>query len=400
VRALNEVGRRTGNLGPLGRLDADELLRDARRRTGLSDLGPDTDAAYRLLVGSLDLEAGLTTLGRVVLGRLARGYLGQRLRVVEAHRRRPDLAAAPVVRPLFVVGLPRTGTTLLHSLLAQAEGARPLLTHEAGDPIPPALRGGGPDLRPVRYWLFVRGLYYLGRGGRQIHDYEGGPVECLRLLARSFTTFFFPNVLDVPSYERWLWAQDADAFTATYQLHRMQLQTLQADGRTGYWVLKSPAHLNTLEALLAAYPDAAVVQTHRDPAKVLGSISSLATRNRGLLAEPPDPHQVGRQVLERTARVFERMERTRARVGEDRILDVRYADLLADPLGVARRIHDRFGYALPSSSQARMRRWLADHPQGMHGTHRYALEQYGLDRATVESLATPYRERFAVPPET
>jgi len=399
VRLLNAVGRRAGDLGALGRLDAEEMLADARRSTGLSDLGPDTDHAYRLLVTSLDSEAHLTTLGRVVFGRMLRTFLAQRLRVVQAHRQRPDLAAAPVRRPLFIVGYWRTGTTLLHNLLAQADDARPLLMHETVDPLPPVLHGTARDTRPFRFGLQQRGLYYLAPELSKIHDFNAGPAECLRLLGRSFTSFLFPHMVDVPSYERWLWEQDAEAFLPVYELHRMQLQTLQADGRPGYWVLKSPAHLSTLQALLRVYPDAAVIQTHRDPTKVLGSISSLATSNRGLLGEEPDPQVVGRQVLERTLRTLQRVEATRAAIGEDRILDVHYADLLADPIAVVRQIHQRFGYPHSPASETRMRRWMADNPQGKHGTHRYTLQQFGLDPTTVADLTQPYRQRFGIPRE-
>jgi len=403
VRLLNAVGRRVGDRASLGRLSADELLRDARRRTGLSDLGPDTDEAYRRLVASLDGEARLTTLGRIVVSRMLRGFLVQRLRVVEAHRRRPSLAQVAVRRPLFVVGYWRTGTTLLHNLLAQGDGARPLLGYEASDPVPPVLGGGSTwalDPRLPRYDLTLRGLYYLAPDLSSIHD-EGTlrPTECLQLLCRGFATLHYPSMANVPSYEGWLWEQDAGFFAPMMALHRMQLQTLQADGRGGYWVLKSPAHLGTLRALLDAYPDAAVVQTHRDPAKVLGSLSSLVARGIGLLADPPDPRTIGRQVLERTERTIAEVERTRAEAGAGRVLDVRYDDLVRDPIATVGRIADHFGYGLSSGSEARMRRWLAANPQGKHGRHRYSLEQYGLDRGIVERFAAPYRARYDVPPE-
>jgi hypothetical protein len=396
VRALNAVGRRAG---ARGRLDAAEMLRAAQRRTGLSDLGPDTGDALAVLVASLEREARLTTLGRFIFGRMLRTFLVQRLQVVEALRQRPALAAAPVERPLFVIGYWRTGTTLLHNLLAQADDARPLLAHEVVDPLPPALRGVARDTRPLRQALQIRGLYYLAPEVVKIHDFGSGPAECLRLLGRSFTTSLYPHMVPVPSYEEWLWGLDADAFVAVYALHRMQLQTLQADGRGGYWVLKSPAHLANLDALLTVYPDAAVVQTHRDPVKVVGSLSSLATHGIGVLAEPPDPQVVGRQVLERTVRTLERAERARALVGKDRIIDVGYAELVTDPVGVTRRIHQRFGYPHSDQGEARMRRWLADNPQGKHGVHRYTLEQYGLDAATVDRLTAPYRARYDIPSE-
>ncbi|WP_158579865.1 sulfotransferase family protein [Geodermatophilus marinus] len=391
MRLLNAVGRRAGHRD---RLDAEEMLWDARRRTGLADLGPDTDQAYRLLVDAVDREARLTTLGRLVVGRLVRSHLARRLQVVEALRQRPDLAVAPVRRPLFVVGLPRTGTTLLHNLLAQADGSRPLLARDVVQPVPPVLRGAAYDTRGLRYWASVRGMYYLGPGRRRLHDYNAGPVECLRLLARSFVCFAFPNMVHVPSYERWLWEQDGRALVSAYELHRMQLQTLQADGRRGHWVLKAPAHLPALEALLTVYPDASVVLPHRSPATVVASLSSLVARNHALLAEEPDLSAVGREVLARTLRTLERVERTRAALGDDRIIDVGYRELLTDPVGAVRMIHERIGHPLPPASIERMRRWLADNPQGKHGAHRYGLEQYGLDAATVDRLTARYRTPF------
>lgn len=398
VRLLNAVGRRAGDRGPLGPPDADDLLRDARRRTGLSDLGPDTGDALDRLVDAVNAESRLTALGRLIVTRMLRTFVAQRLRIVAAHRRSPALSAMPVTRPVFVVGYWRTGTTLLHNLLAQADGARPLYMHEAVDPLPPALRGTARDTRPLQFGLQQRGLYYLSPEITRIHDFNGGPAECLRLLGRSFVSHLFPHMVPAPSYEAWLWGLDDAAFAPVYALHRMQLQTLQADGRPGHWVLKSPAHLPTLPALLAEYPDAIVVQTHRDPAKVLGSLSSLVSLGVGLLADAPDPRVIGRQVLDRTERTLARVDRARAAVG-DRVVDVRYADLVRDPVAVVAGIQDRAGRPLSAAAEARMRAWLAANPQGKHGAHRYSLAQFGLDPAAVERFAGPYRDRYGVPAE-
>jgi len=400
VRLLNAVGRRVGERGPLGLLDPDHLLAEARRRSGLTDLGPDTDEGFRRLVASLDREAGLTPLGRVVFGSTLRDFLVQRLRVVEILRQRPELAAAPVRRPLFVVGLSRTGTTLLYNLLARAEGARPLRGYEAADPLPPVLRGASRDLRAARLGLSLRGLHYLAPELLAVHEISNsGPEEDLQLLGRSLASFVSLQLADVPSYERWVWAQPPEAFVPTYELHRMQLRTLQADGRPGWWVLKCGAHLNMLEALCAVYPDAAVVQTHRDPAKVLGSLSSMVSINRRMLAQDHDPRAVGAQVVARTERTIARMADTRAALDGDRVLDVRYADLLTDPVAVVRAVHERFGYPFTAASEARVRAWLAANPRGKHGAHRYALEQFGLDLVEVERFAAPYRERYGIPRE-
>src|SRR3712207_4302368 len=122
--------------------------------------------------------------------------------------------------------------------------------------------------------------------------------------------------------------------------------------------------------------------------------SSLVARNHALLAEEPHPHAVGREVLERTLRTLERVEHTRAALGDDRIIDVGYRELLTDPVGAVRMIHERIGHPLPPASIERMRRWLAANPRGKHGAHRYGLEQYGLDAATVDRLTARYRTPF------
>lgn len=395
VRAFDRAARRQ-LLGHTPALDADALLRSARRRTGLHDLGaPNPAEPFRLLVDSFATEARLSPFGRLLITRLLRNDLERRLRVVDVHARHPELRTLPVRRPVFVIGLPRTGTTLLYNLLAQAPGARPLLGWEAFDPAVPQGWAGRPDLRRARYRAILDGLYYLTPELRKVHAFaKDGPQECLQLLSRSFVSFAYLLLADLPSYERWLWAQPQEAFTDTYRLHRAQLQLLQAARPGGRWLLKSPAHLGMVEALLEVYPDACIVQTHRDLTEVLGSNCSMFSTVASIFSDHVDAHEVGRALLGRTARIVDRFVEARRRLPVERVVDVHYRDLLADPAGVVRKVWGHFGTDLPASSEQRIARYLAEHPAGKHGQHRYGLAQFGLERAEVERAAAGYHERF------
>lgn len=396
VRVLNRVGRRLGGGGPL-RVEA--FVDRARRTAGLSDFGETGwEEPLGVLVDALEREADLSPLGRRILARMLTRDLALRLRIVAALRAAPAVAAAPVRRPLFVVGLPRTGTTLLYSLLARTPGARPLLGWEAHDPVGPP--PGRPDRRVAVYGAQVTGMNYVAPDMRKVHLVETrGLRECWPLLNRSMVSGGYLVLANVPSYERWLWAAGQEAFAASYRLHRDQLRLLQARRPTEHWVLKSPVHLASLDALLAVYPDARIIQTHRDLTKVLPSNCSLFTVSRGICSAAGDRLATGRQVFERSRRTLERSMATRAGVGDARFFDVRYADLTTDPIGTVRAALAHFGEDLPAAAEGRLRGHLADNPQHKHGAHRYTLEQFGLDRAEVERAARDYHERFAVPTE-
>ncbi|MFQ5720392.1 MAG: sulfotransferase, partial [Acidobacteriota bacterium] len=178
--------------------------------------------------------------------------------------------------------------------------------------------------------------------------------------------------------------------------YRNQLQLLSWRHEPARWLLKSPAHMPFLDRLLDVFDDACVVQTHRDPAQVLGSSCSLAAAASRPLVNRLDLHQVGASVLVRAEQAMSRLERMRDRIEPGRVCDVRYDDLVADPVGTVRRIHAHFDLDLPADMADRMRRWLADHPRHKHGRHRYSLEQFGLDRHEVDAVFAPYVRRFGL----
>jgi hypothetical protein len=224
------------------------------------------------------------------------------------------------------------------------------------------------------------------------------PQECVVLAAHAFRSLLWPTTHHVPRYAEWL--EGADHGPA-YRWHRCMLQTMQWRCPAERWVCKSPGHLWTPEALLAAYPDARVVQTHRDPLVVVASLTSLVTLLRSLAAAPVDPRAVG---AEWTARLHRGLARTMAAraagtIPADRVLDVRFPDLLRDEIGMVRRIYDWAGWPFTADAETRMRRFLAANRADKHGRHRYALADAGLDPAAERRRYAAYQAAHDVASE-
>jgi hypothetical protein len=400
LRLLNGVGGALRAAGvPVVRLDEASLLARARRRTGLDDFG---DEAFReplrRLLESLEAEAALTMLGRVIaradLGRL----LENRLRMVDARRREPAIAAGEVRRPLFILGLPRTGTTILHELLAEDPVNRVPMTWEVMHPWPPPERATyETDPRIARVEKHFAGIDRLIPGFKAMHPMGARlPQECVALTAHDFASMLFSTTHRLPAYQAWL---DAADLRGVYASHRRQLQYLQWRCPAERWVLKSPGHLWALDALLAVYPDARIVQTHRDPLKVVASLASLVTLLRGLASDDVDIRAVGAEWTRCLALGLERSVAARERVDPGRVLDVQFADFIRDEVGTVRRIYDHFEMRLSADAEARMRRFLAANPRDKHGAHRYTLAAAGLEPAAERRRYAPYQARFAVPSE-
>ncbi|HEU4429731.1 MAG TPA: sulfotransferase, partial [Myxococcota bacterium] len=220
--------------------------------------------------------------------------------------------------------------------------------------------------------------------------------ECVRMTALEFRSFIFPTQYRVPSYARWL-LDEADMSSA-YRWHRAFLQHLQSRHRRNHWVLKTPAHLLTLDALFAEYPDALVVQTHRAPSQVVTSLASLEFTLRGASTDAIDPRAQG----EEAAALIERMLRAGAAARaahperEAQFFDLAYPDLVADPVGSVKRIYERFALPFSSDFEARIRAFLADNAQDKHGVHKYAPEVFGLDAAQLERRYAFYTQRYDV----
>jgi hypothetical protein len=396
-RALARVGIRPGTLTPPGLLDA------ARRRTGLEDFGGDEfREGLDRLVSSLETEAELSALGRMIARQDLVTLLGNRLQLVDWHGRHPELSERPIRRPIFIVGQGRTGTTILHELLALDPANRVPLTWEIEFPFPPP-EAGRMDSDP----RIAQSQSQIDRSESLIPDFKrmhrmGAqlPQECVRITASDCKSAIFAAQWRVPSYTRWL-LDEADMRSA-YALHRRMLQLLAWRHSGQRWVLKSPGHLWCLDSVLAAYPDALLVQTHRDPVRILSSLSSLETVLRKMSSDAIVPGAIAREWSGWLARAYDRSVdfREKTELPASRIIDVQFKDFIADPVLVVERIYQRFDLELRPEVKTRMNEYLRQNPSDRDGAHAHRLEDTGLDVEEERAKVARYQNYFDVPVET
>ncbi len=399
IRALNLAGRAFAAVGlRVPSLAEAELLAAAAREARLDDFGSDTfRAGLHELLRCLEGEAQLTLLGRGMARGAIVGALATRLRLVDWRKRHPEVAQQEIRRPLFVLGMPRTGTTLLHGLLAQDPAARAPLTWEAATPCPaPESASYESDPRIAAARARERDIEKIAPGFSAIHPSGAQlPQECVSLTASEFVSMQWEATFAVPSYQRWCEAHDQ---AAVYRWHRAFLQHLQSRHRRERWVLKTPAHLLALDALFAEYPDAQIVQTHRTPSQVVTSLASLECTLRGASSDALDPRDQGREAADLIERMLRAGMASRAAhpEREARFVDLAYPDLVADPIGSVKRIYARFELAFSDELETRLHRFLADNASDKHGVHKYAPAVFGLDVAELERRYAFYTERHDV----
>lgn len=394
IAVANRVGgalRRVGVGRP--RLDADRMIAAARRAEGLDDLGADDfREPLEVLLQSLAEEAALTPVGAAIASQRVVGSLRNRLRVVAARGRHPARPApAP---PLLITGLQRTGTTFLQRLLGSDPRLRPLRSWEALAAVPFRGRDGRrPDRRMAAAKQAEQGLRFLAPDFFAIHPVDAdGPEEEVLLMDPSFRSPVPEATFRVPTYSRWL--EGADQRPA-YAWLRDSLDLVAADDPAPRpWLLKSPAHLEHLDVLLDTFPGIRVVHTHRDPVETVASFCSMIAHGRGIFSDAVDPADVGREWLRKTGRMVDRALATRDARGDAAFLDVRYEELVADPVGTVARIYAFADLEVDDAARARVEATRERSPQHRFGRHRYRLEDFGLEARDVEATFAAYRRRF------
>jgi hypothetical protein len=382
-------------------LDERALLEAAHRLTGLDDFGGDEfREPLRILLQGYDTEARLTLLGRIAARRDTLSLLANRLRLVDDRRRHPAIAEQRIERPLFIVGLPRTGSTLLHHLMAQDPTSRVAQAWEVMAPSPPPERARyETDPRIAEAERQLRWLDVLAPDFKSIHPLGARlALECIAIMAFAFLSPRFHTTYRVPTYQEWLERQD---LRPAYAFHRRVLQHLQWRVPADRWILKAPSHLWGFEALFDTYPDARVVQTHRDPLTALASVASLTAVLQRAFTDELDLGEIGLEVTRRWATGLERgmQIRRNGALPAERFLDVNYHELVADPLATVRRLYAHFDIPFSEEAEGRMRRHLADYPKDRHGAHTYSLAAFGLDPDELAHRFKGYREHFGIEPE-
>jgi hypothetical protein len=373
------------------KFDRDQLLEAAARQTKFSDFGePAFESGLNALLDAVADDKALPEAARSRVEARLSGPLVQRLQLYADRARYPEIAVQKIERPLVVIGMPRSGTTFLHALLAQDPSARSPLTWQVGQPSPPPRRetiASDPRIAAVD-----AAMDQMPDEFKRAHMIGASlPEECISILQMGYFSPAFDAGLDVPGYMEWF--RDADG-SGPFQTHRHMLQHLQAFTDGSHWVLKSPPHMFHMDTLFDAYPDARIVFPHRDPAETLASLTSLIAIIRRWSYSEVDMKRIGRDQMANWAIALERALAFRARPGhEDRFFDVSYKRLIKEPMAVVRGIYGHFGMELTSAAEAAMQRFLDEKPKDKHGAHRYTLEDAGLTRAGVDERFAFYLDR-------
>jgi hypothetical protein len=400
TRALRLTDKIAGSVGLLDRpLDPDELIGLARQRTGLRDFG---DLAFigplTRLLEACSSESALSVVGRSATRWDVVRFLSNLLQMQAASVRHPEIASAPIRQPIFITGLPRSGTTFLHRLmLTDAENRAPAVW----ETIAPSPAAGTAAQRVARVARQLKTFEWLAPDFRALHPLEAtSPQECSEITAHVFRSLRFDTNYHIPSYRTWM---DADVVRhlPAYRFHKRFLQYLQHhDGAERRWVLKCPEHLFALEAIKAVYPDARLVFVHRDPVKVLQSQARLTEVLRRPFTRKLDPKTLGphesRRWLDGTRRMMA--------VGDDAglaepVCHVHHLDLITDPVSTVEGLYRHFGMELSPQTATAIEAYVAAKPSGGYGKRAYRFEDHGLDEAQERARFRPYMVRFGVTPE-
>lgn len=384
--------------------ETDMLLEMAEKEAQLSDWGPlPFLEPLRRVIESIREEGRLRpdALDRMKGGILA--SLKTRLRLQDVHRRNPQLAARPIAAPIIIVGLPRSGTTNLHSLLAQDPAHRVARTWEVTDPFPAVTAEAywsDPRIETVQQLIASRGM--LAEEIQAVLPYHAtSPAECGAIIDHAFMSQYRQSAARSPSWSLW---RDREAdWSAAFEFHRQFLQHLQTHYAGDRWLLKSPEHLVPAEALGDTYPDAVIIHTHRDPAKVLGSVSSLFVALRKLNSDAVDPVEVGREQFELWAHATDCMLAARDKWAASRtVIDVHLADVARAPIETAEAIYARIGIPFSDAARSAMEGFLSGDESAREHKHNYRssydLKDFGLSAGEIHERFGDYMNRFGITP--
>jgi len=405
VRRLNYFAESVGGPERVVSLDPDELVAVARAATGLEDLGeedwPGWTETYERQLRSIDAESGLHLLGRLMTRSEVLRVLETWLRLQAAWQQEPQIGAAPVESPIFVVGPPRTGTTILLELLALDPQLRAPLAYEA---LYPLASMGSVETRLMlseseqELWSDIHPPF------QTMHELASNlPCECVHFLMYDFSGPYWGMLYDTPSYMGWQ-LEHLETLGRVYRLHRRMLQTFaheSPDETARRWLLKSPFHVSTMQALFAEYPNARVIHTHRDPGKFMASLVSILSALRFMRSDSVDVVALA-SIMEMTYQMFldgAIAERDEGLIPNDRIVDSHFVDLMADPVASLRGIYERLELEWPAEHGEAVTGYLRDKPKDKHGTHAYSLEDVGLDPESVRKSFANYVSHYGIAEE-
>lgn len=377
-------------------ITSSEIIQAAEERTGLSaNLDPRVAEGLNQLINSLNTEAPLTERGWGSMRGTLINTLANRLKVEDYLQKHPQLLDAPIEKPMFVFGLPRTGTTLLINLLNTDPERRSFLRWESLNSVPPPKAAElSTDPRCLEAQRITElSLKYAPQIAAIHYEDADSPTECQFAMSQSFCAQYFDAIAEVPSYRDWFLNTN---YQHTFEYQKKLLQLLQAEA-PGRWTLKNPWHPLFLNDLTTVYPDAQLVMTHRDPVDVVGSCCSLIKNVRMMMSDKVDLNYIGESMMNTFEIMVERTLAYKEQHGWDSIYDIQYNDVMRDPIGEIKKLYARFDEPWTVAAEKAMTDFLANNPKGKFGKHEYSLEEYGLTKEIVRARFADYCERFKIP---
>ncbi len=383
-------GEAVGGAQHLISLDADELLETASKSTGLDDFGDDDwREPFDVLLRALEGESKLHLLGRLLARTELLRTLRNRLLLAECWRTQPALLDAPVDAPVFIVGSPRSGTSILHELMATDPASRAPAMWEMMHPCSGIETADLAD-RVTQAWHDLQPEY------ETMHANSGHlPNECIFITMHAFLSDHWGGCHVVPTYDRHLARTDQ---TPAYRYHERFLQTLQANGGARRWLLKAPSHLFHLQTLLRVYPDARIVRTHRDPLRTLPSAINLMGTLKWMRCEEVDMSAAATLLPLGYEHVYRReiAQRSGGELPDDRFIDVQFEDIVRAPVRTVKEVYGRLDWPFTDAVASRVGAYAKGKPKGSRGEHRYSLEDVGLDAGKERERFTFYTRHYGV----
>lgn len=379
--------------------DEAALLAEAQSNSGLTDFGEDEfRPALGVLLTSLREEAPLNELGRTILRARVLESLETRLKTQGWINRHPEILEEEIGAPLVVIGLMRTGTTMLQRIIASDPRNHACMWWETRFPAPHAdTDWSQPDPRIPIAEAEVAAILEADPRQASIHPWNAqAPDEEIMLLEHSFLSHVPEAFVNIPTYRSWITEQD---WTPSYLYLRKLLQSLQWQKRQRgdvreRWVLKTPGHLGYIETLFDVFPGARVIQTHRDPLDTVPSAASMNHAMWALYSDDREANVAGAQWQERLAWGTNRAMESRKHYAEDRFVDIWFRDAMKDPIGEIERAYGVFGIEMTDAARAGMEQWRVDNPRDNRPPHQYTLAEYGLTEEGIKAAFADYRAAY------
>lgn len=378
------------------KMNAENIIARAKKKADFNGSLPKAEEGLNNLVYSIINESKPNPFGSLAVKGLLERILYGRYMIEKEMARNTRIEDQDIKNPIFIIGMPRTGTTILHAILHQDPAHRSPLAWECLLPYPAATPDNftsNAQLATVRKEFDQ--LFKLVPDFRRKHYMEAdSPQECLGITAFDFNSFQFSAQLYLPSYMNWF-SNESDML-GTMRFHKRFLQYLQSGGVVGErWLLKSPVHLRRLPEIFEVYPDAKVIMTHRGPADIVSSTASLISSVRTLYSDKEDPHVTGKEQADLWSDYFNRFVMSRKELGkEDQIIDLKFEDFLADRFGTIAQLYTHFGWEMSDAAKKNIRTFLDENPRNKYGKHHYSLDTFGLKEEEVNEQFAQYLDFY------